>query len=174
MNKHSRMSWVEPSFETQRAPTHREQFLLAMERTVPWSKLRALVEPLYADPESRRAKPLELDRMLRIYFLQRWFRLTDAAVREELYDSTAMRAFVCVGPGTDSAPEEAAISRFRHLLQEYGLADVIALAADRHLRALGLAIAPGAIVDARLISTSNAHTQAPFARIVDTAGVAAG
>lgn len=173
MNKHSHVSFAGPSFEVQRTPTHREHFLAEMARTVPWSRLRALVEPVYADPNVRRVRPLELDRMLRIYFLQRWFRLTDAAVREELYDSAAMHSFVSVGPGTESPPDEAAICKFRCLLQEYGLADVIGFAADRHLRALGFAVAPGAIVDARLIRTSNAHVQAPFARIIDTAGASA-
>ena len=59
-------------------------------------------------------------------------------------------------------------------MRDYGRADMIALAADRHLRSLGYAIAPGAIVDAKLVAESNARAQTPFARIVDTAGVAAG
>ena len=162
------------AFEAPKMLTHRERFLAEMERAVPWTKLRALIEPLFADPKGRRLRTLELDRMLRIYFIQRWFRLTDSAVREALYDSDAMHAFACVGLGARGVPEVATICRFRCLLQEYGLAEVIAQAADRHLRALGIAIAPGAIVDARLISTSSAHTQAPFAKIIDTAGLAAG
>lgn len=169
MNKHNQVTLAGPSFQIQRAPTRRGQFLVEMERTVPWSKLRALVDPVYADPRTRRARPLELDRMLRIFFLQRWFRLTDAAVLEELHDSAAMSAFVLVGPGSDCLPGEAAICKFRCVLQEYGLAEAIGLAADRHLRALGFAVAPGAIVDARLIRTSNAYVQAPFARFIDTA-----
>jgi IS5 family transposase len=173
MNKHSYVTLAGPSFQAKRAPTRREQFLSEMERTVPWSKLRALVEPVYADPDTRRARPLELDRMLRIFFLQRWFRLSDAAVREELHDSSSMSGFVLVGPGSDSTPDEAAIRKFRSVLQEYGLAEAIGLEADRHLRALGFMVAPGAIVDARLMRTSNAHAQAPFARFIDTAGVTA-
>jgi len=173
MNKHSHVTLTGPSFQAKRAPTRREQFLAEMERTVPWPKLRALVDPVYSDPATRRARPLELDRMLRIYFLQRWFRMTDAAVREELDDSAAMSAFVLVGPGSDCAPDESAICKFRSLLQEYGLAEVICMAADRHLRALGFAVAPGAIVDAKLIRTSSAQVQAPFARIIDTASATA-
>ena len=34
-----------------------------------------------------------LERMLRIYFLQQWFNLSDPAAEEALYDSRAMRAF---------------------------------------------------------------------------------
>jgi transposase, IS5 family len=173
MSNQQQATFAAPTAEKRRVPTQRERFLIEMERAVPWSKLRALVGPVYADPKSRRVRPLELDRMLRIYFLQRWFRLTDAAVREELYDSAAMRSFACIGLGPDSAPEEPAIRRFRGLLQEFGLAEMIGLAADRHLRALGFAVAPGAIVDARLIRISSAHAQVPFARIIDTAGMTA-
>jgi transposase, IS5 family len=174
MNKHSYVTFGGPSFESTRlVPTRREGFLADMERSVPWSRLRALVQPVYEDPRFRRSRPLELDRMLRIFFLQRWYRLGDSAVREAIADSSAMRYFVCVGEAVDASPDENAIRRFRELLQEYGLGEVIVQAADRQLRALGLAIAPGAIVDPTVIST-NAHSQAPFARVIDTAGVSAG
>ena len=36
--------------------------------------------------------------MLRIYFLQQWFNLSDPAVEEALYDSSAMRRFVDIDP----------------------------------------------------------------------------
>jgi transposase, IS5 family len=171
--QYSDQRYSDQRYPDPRVPTRREGFLADMERTVPWARLRALVEPIYADPRARRARPLELDRLLRIYFLQRWYRLTDGAVREAIADSIAMRSFVCIGLRDDEAPEEAMIRRFRQLLQEYGLGEVIVQAADRHLRALGLAVAPGAIVDPTVISTG-AHTRAPFAKIVDTAGLAAG
>ncbi len=171
MNKHNYVTFGGPSYAAQRdLPTRREGFLADMERSMPWARLRALVEPVYADPKSRRARPLELDRMLRIHFLQRWFRLGDSAVREAICDSNAMRSFVCIGDGVHS-PEETAIRRFRELLREYGLAEVIVQAADRHLRSLGLAVAPGAIVDPTVISNS---AQAPFSRVIDTAGLSAG
>ena len=111
--------------------------------------------------------------MLRIYFLQRWYRLTDSAVREAICDSSAMRSFVSAGVAPDAAPGEQAIQSFRQLLHEYGLGEVLVQAVDRHLRALGLAVAPGAIVDPTVIS-NNAHSQAPYASVIDTAGAAAG
>jgi IS5 family transposase len=145
-----------------------------MERSVPWPRLRALVEPVYADPKTRRSRPLELDRMLRIYFLQRWYRLGDSAVHEAICDSSAMRSFICIGtPGSRATPDESAIRSFRQLLQEYGLGEVIVQAVDRHLRSLGLAVAPGAIVDPTVIGNQT-HTQTPFSRVIDTAGAAAG
>jgi IS5 family transposase len=139
--------------QARRTQTRREQFLAEMERVLPWSKLRAMVAPVHADPKDRRANPLEVDRMLRTYLLQRWYGLSDAGIHDALRDSNAMHAFACVGLMADRAPEEIAICGFRLLLDEYGLGNTIVEAADRHLRSLGLAISPGAIVDATLAGT---------------------
>ena len=125
-------------------PTQREIFLAEMECTVPWHKLRALVEPMYANQFRRRPHLIELNRLLRIFFLQRWFRLTDAAVRESICDSNAMRAFVCLS--ADAVPNEEEIGRFGRLLDAYGLTEDLVLSAER--------------------------AQVPYARIIDTAGVA--
>jgi IS5 family transposase len=48
---------------------------------------------LYPKPGSGRP-PVGIERMLRIYFFQHWFNLSDPAVEEALYDSVAMRDFV--------------------------------------------------------------------------------
>lgn len=139
-----------PAFEALRAPTRRERFLSEMEHALPWRELGELVEPVYRSVYSRQTRPLELDRLLRIYFLQRWFHLSDAAVREELYDSAAMRRFACVGLGRDAVPTETTVFRFRSLLDQYGLGEAITAAAERHLRSHGLAVSSGAIVHATL------------------------
>lgn len=130
-----------------RIPTQRERFLSEMERVLPWSKLRAMVAPVYADPKNRQAHPLDMDRMLRVYLLQRWYGLSDAATHDALRDSHAMHAFACVGLMADRAPSEITICGFRVLLDEYGLGNTIIEAADRHLRSLGISISPGAIFD---------------------------
>lgn len=172
MNKLGQMHFGAASMTAQSVlPTRREGFLADMEGSVPWSRLRDLIEPVYADLKTRRRHPLALDRMLRIYFLQRWYRLSDSAMCEAICDSNAMRSFVCIPEGSSLAPDEYTIRSFRQLLQEHGLGELIVQAVDRHLRGLGLAVAPGAIVDPTVISN---HSQAPFARVIDTAGAAAG
>ncbi len=74
-------------FEKYGKNTRRAQFLAEMDRVVPWAKLAAVIEPFYpqAGPEGGRP-PIGLERMLRIYFLQQWFNLSDPAVEEALYD----------------------------------------------------------------------------------------
>src|SRR3954454_24458193 len=66
----------------------RAAFLAEMERVVPWPALCGLIEPFYPKPGNGRP-PVGIERMLRIYFLQQWFNLSDPAVEEALYDSLA-------------------------------------------------------------------------------------
>ena len=56
--------------------TRRERFLGEMEAVIPWSRLIALIEPHYPKAGQGR-QPLGLEKMLRIYFLQQWFNLSD-------------------------------------------------------------------------------------------------
>ncbi|MHB1958668.1 MAG: hypothetical protein ACYCO5_06510, partial [Acidobacteriaceae bacterium] len=66
----------EGSFEKYRKPTRRETFLAEMDRIVPWARLVALVEPQYPKAGKGR-RPVGVERMLRMYFLQQWFGFSD-------------------------------------------------------------------------------------------------
>jgi len=44
--------------------------------------------------------------MLRIYFPQRWFNLSDPAVEEALYKSVSMRRFAGIDLGREAVPDE--------------------------------------------------------------------
>ena len=98
--------------------------------------------------------------MLRIYFLQQWFNLSDPAVEEALYDSVSMRTFVGIDLGREGAPDETTVCKFRHLLEEHGLGRKLFEEVGRHLQAQGLKVSSGTIVDATIInapsSTKNA------------------
>jgi IS5 family transposase len=85
-------------FDRYAKTTRRATFLAEMERVVPWSALCGLIEPFYPKAGNGRP-PVGVERMLRIYFLQQWFNLSDPAVEEALYDSAAMRSFVGIDLG---------------------------------------------------------------------------
>ena len=55
--------------------------------------------------------------MLRIYFLQHWFNLSDPGAEDALYESPALRGFAGVDLGRAAAPDETTILNFRHLLE---------------------------------------------------------
>ncbi len=133
--------------------TRRAQFLAEMDRVVPWSELCALIEPHYpkGSPEGGRP-PIALERMLRIYFLQQWFNLSDPAVEDALYDSTAMREFVGIDLGREAAPDETTVCKFRKLLVKQRLGKALLKGVNEHLRRQGIKLSNGTIVDATIIS----------------------
>jgi transposase, IS5 family len=100
-------------FERYAKTTRRAVFLSEMARVVPWAALCRLIEPYYPKPGNGRP-PIGFERMLRLYFLQQWFNLSDPAVEETLYDSVAMRGFVGIDLGREPVPDETTVGRFRH------------------------------------------------------------
>jgi len=106
-------------FEKYGKTTRRAKFLSDMDRVIPWPEVTAAVVTVYPKISEQGGRPpIPLERMLRIYFLQLWFNLSDPAVEEELYDSAAMRQFVGIDLGVESAPDETTICKFRHLLEK--------------------------------------------------------
>lgn len=138
-------------FDKHGKATRRAQFLVNMDRVVPWSTLCGLIEPFYSRGATGRP-PVGVERMLRIYFLQNWFNLSDPAVEEALYDVLSMRDFVGIDLGREPAPDETTILRFRHLLEKHGLGKRLFEEVGRHLQAQGLKVSTGTIVDATIIS----------------------
>jgi IS5 family transposase len=137
-------------FERYGKQTRRAEFLSAMELVVPWAELVALIEPHYPKPGGGR-RPIDPERMLRIYFLQQWFNLSDPAVEEALYDSLAMRGFVRIDLGNEPAPDETTVCNFRHLLERHRLGERIFAQVNGYLDRHGFKIGTGTIVDATLV-----------------------
>jgi len=150
-------------FERYAKPTRRAAFLAEMERIVPWPALCGLIAPFYPKPGNGRP-PVGVERMLRLYFLQQWFNLSDPAVEEALYDSLAMRRFVGIDLGREPVPDETTVCRFRHLLEEHDLGRQLFDEVQRHLADKGLKVATGTIVDATIISAPSSTKNAEKAR----------
>ena len=137
-------------FERYTKKTRRAEFLEQMDQVVPWGKLCALIEPYYPKAGGGR-RPKELEQMLRIYFVQQWFNLSDPAVEEALYDSMALRDFIGIDLGQAPAPDETTVCKFRHLLEEHHLGGEMLETVNLHLRSKGVRISKGTIVDATII-----------------------
>jgi len=139
--------------------TRRERFLAEMDAVIPWHCLIALIKPHY--PEAGRGRrPHDLERMLRIYFLQQWFNLSDPQAEDAIYDSESMRRFARVELAEDRVPDETTILRFRHLLEKHRLTEAIFETVKDLLTEHHLLLRAGTIVDATIIaapsSTKNA------------------
>lgn len=164
MTKPTQATFADSGFEAYRKTTRREQFLSQMDRVIPWAQLCALVEPVYPKGEGPGRPTVGLERMLRTYFLQHWYDLSDPAVEEALYDSNAMRRFVGIDLGRERAPDESTVCKFRHLLEEHGLGKRIFEEVGRYLQEHGFKLSRGTIVDATIISAPSSTKNKDKAR----------
>ena len=130
----------------------REKFLAEMEAVVPWSRLLALTEPHYPKAGPKGGRPaMPLETMLRVYFLQNWYALSDPMAEEMLYDSEAMRRFAGIELGDDRIPEETTILNFRHLLEKHKLTEKLFGEVNAYLADKGVTLRSGTLVDATII-----------------------
>ena len=143
--------------------TRRERFLAEMDAVIPWSRLVGLIEPHYPKAGLGR-QPHDLERMLRIYFLQQWFNLSDPAAEDAIYDSESMRRFARVELGEDTVPDESTILRFRHLLEKHQLTAAIFESINELLESRRLLLRSGTIVDATIIAAPSSTKNAEGAR----------
>src|SRR3982750_2840630 len=137
-------------YEQYRRPTRRDAFLATMEQIVPWEQLCELVEPYYPKGLGGRP-PVGLERMLRMYFVQHWFNLADAACEEALLDSTALRRFVGIDLGRERVPDATTLLKFRRLLEKHKLGEALFAKVGEVLQANGMKVGTGTIVDATII-----------------------
>jgi IS5 family transposase len=140
--------------------TRRERFLAEMDAVIPWSRLLALIEPHYPKAGNG-TQPKPMEQMLRIYFMQNWFNLSDPQAEDSLYDVESMRRFAGIELQGHDIPDESTILRFRHLLEEHKLTEQIFSEIRSLLEEKRLLLKSGTIVDATLIaappSTKNAE-----------------
>ena len=139
------------AWSTKGKVTRRERFLVEMNAVIPWRRLIALIEPHYPKGGSG-GQPKGLEKMLRIYYLQQWFDLSDPQAEDLIYDIESMRRFAGVELGEDDVPDESTILRFRHLLEEHGLTQAIFAEVGCLLEEKRLILKSGTIVDATIIS----------------------
>ena len=143
--------------------TRRERFLAEMDAVIPWARLLALIEPHYPKAGQGR-QPLGVEKMLRIYFLQQWFNLSDPAAEDALYDSESMRRFARVELGDEVVPDESTILRFRHLLEQHRLTQAVFDAVADLLEERRLLLRSGTIVDATIIAAPSSTKNASASR----------
>jgi len=108
-------SFTDVEYQNRRRVSRREQFLEAMDATIPWARWVELIEPFYYNGKKGR-KPKPLETMLRMYLLQVWFSLSDEGVEDAVYDSYAMRRFMGLDFAVEQVPDATTLLHFRHLL----------------------------------------------------------
>jgi len=151
------------AFDRKKKQTRRERFLAEMDAVVPWAALLAVIEPHYPKAGGRGRPPKPMETMLRIYFMQQWYALSDPAMEDALYEIESMRRFAHLDLADDAMPDETTILNFRHLLEQHGLTAQMMNVINDVLTDKGLLLKGGTMVDATIIhappSTKNQAKQ---------------
>ena len=90
--------------------------------------------------------------MLRMYIAQQCFGLSDEGTEDALYDSAAIRKFVGIDIGRETAPDATTLLKFRRMLEQHRLTERIFAVINQQLSTRGLILKEGTIVDATLIA----------------------
>jgi IS5 family transposase len=163
MSMEKQQSFASAAWSRKGKVTRRERFLAEMDAVIPWARLVKLIAPHY--PHSGKGRPPHnLERMLRIYFLQQWFNLSDPQAEDAIYDSESMRRFARVELGDDKIPDESTILRFRHRLEQAGLTEGIFEAVKDLLAERRVTLRSGTIVDATIIAAPSSTKNATKSR----------
>ncbi len=149
----SQLSFSSLDYASKKKRTKREIFLAEMDQVVPWSRIEAVIAPVYPKAGKGR-QPYPIAVMLRIYFLQQWYHLSDPGAEEALYDIQSMRQFTGLELGRDAIPDETTILNFRHLLERHDLTKAVFETVSGYLEERGCLLRGGTIMDATLIAAS--------------------
>ncbi|KPY71291.1 IS52, transposase, partial [Pseudomonas savastanoi pv. savastanoi] len=146
-------TFSELEYTGKKKQTRRDRFLADLEQLVPWAQLEAQVAPFYSNTAGKRGRPaIGVSRMLRMYVVQQCFGFSDEGCEDAVYDSQAIRGFMGIDLGRESAPDATTLLRFRRLLETHQLTRLLFETINQHLASRGLLLKEGTIVDATLIA----------------------
>jgi len=151
------------AYENKKKKTRREKFLAEMDKVIPWEELIQIIKKYYPKAGNGR-QPMPLERMLRIYFMQQWYGLSDPTMEDALYDIESLRRFADIDIEADVIPDETTILNFRHLLEKHELTKKIFEKTQRYLTEKGLLLREGTIVDATIINAPSSTKNRDNAR----------
>lgn len=145
------MTFSDFEYQQRKRITKREIFLNAMNQVIPWDEWIAFIKPFYPESGNRGRQPIGIEKMLRMYLLQCWFDLSDEGLEDAIYDSYAFRRFMGINFIDEQVPDSTTLLKFRHLLNENGIAEKFFHAINLALEQGGYLMKGGTIIDATII-----------------------
>ena len=145
----NQISFSDEAYTSKKNTTRKERFLCEMNEVLPWDDLLQPILRHYPKP-GRGRRPIPAETMLRIYFMQQWYGLSDPAMEDSLYDVASMRRFA--GVALDAIPDETTICKFRHFLERHRLTEILFECTGQYLSERGLILREGTIVDATILA----------------------
>ncbi len=85
------LRFSELEYAAKERQTRRDRFLIGIEAATPWASLTNVNAPHYPASGKLGRPPVGLERIPRMYFLQKCCGLSDEGVEDAVYDSQAIR-----------------------------------------------------------------------------------
>lgn len=104
----------------QKVKTKKSEFLAQMDRIIPRTQFTEVVAKKYVYAHTGRPR-YSHELMLKIYFLQSRFGLSDPDMEDHLYENITFQLYCKIDIATDAIPDETTILNFRHFLEKYKL-----------------------------------------------------
>lgn len=130
--------------------TRKMELLALMDAVVPWAELVAQIS-VVAPVKATGRPPFAHETMLRLHLLQQLFGLSDFAMEEALFETPLYRDFAGLNANARH-PDRVSILRFRHLLEKHKLAQQFFDTVNAMLKARGLMLHSGTVIDATIIA----------------------
>ena len=147
-------SFASLAYDNKKKKPRREKFLEEMDKVIPWKLLTKSIKRYYPKVGNGR-RPYPVETMLRIYFMQQWYQLSDPAMEDSLYDIESVRRFARLDL-EQAIPDETTILNFRRLLEKHDLTTRLFEEVAGYLEDNGLLLNAGTIVDATIVNAPSA------------------
>jgi len=148
--KDKQITFSDIEYGGRKKTTRKTDFLRIMNAVIPWDLLVGIVAPFYYSGKFGRP-PIGIEPMLRMYFLQVWFKLSDELTEDSIYDIRPMHEFMGIDFMTQQVPDATTLASFRNLLERNNLQGKLLGAVNELLAKQGLVMQGGTIVDATII-----------------------
>lgn len=145
----------QPVRPPRRRVTRRDRFFALMEQVVPWDRMLAALRPIYPTEGPSPLAAIPAQRMLRMYFVQQWYRLNDETLHDALLDMSPLRRFVGIDFEREEIPAPAVTREFKRLLEAARLNSVLLVQIKARLLREGLQMRQGCFVDAAIMPIPN-------------------
>lgn len=122
-----------------------------LDRTIEWSPIAGLLDPLYSAAKGEPAWPPLA--MFKGLLLSIWYDLSDVKLAEALDDRASFRRF-CGFSGTEATPERTAFVRFRKELVAHKLDRLLFTTVTAQLTSKAVTVKTGTLVDATIITSA--------------------
>ena len=130
------------------------KFLDQLDKVIPRDKLvREIDQKITKHAVWRNRLPTKT--MLKVYFLQLRYNLSDPETEDAIYDRVSFQKFLDMDILQDKAPDETTILRFRHFLEEHKLQKRMFRVINKVLEKEWLLIKEWTTVDATIIPASS-------------------